>query len=367
VRAIICASFGAGVVADHFRALASELTRRGHEVTLVSWHSHGAKPFGPPGIRLLTFPSPRPTRLRDIWFLRRLVRDHRANCLIANFGAVNVAALVGWISSVPVRVGWYRTLWGQIVVDHPEMVWLRSLRVLRKRWIYSLCTHIVGNSAASALELKSFWRIPDAKVRVFWNSMPDPGGRVPEADRQEGLIVCVGRLSVSKGQEVLVRALPQLRGRHESARVIFLGDGEGRERLVRLVQELGVEGAVEFRGFVSHDEVIRTMSRAAVVAVPSHEEAFGNINMEALSVGTAVVASRVGGIPELVRDGIEGLLFERGNSQQLAGCLATLLSDASLREALGVRARARFLEMFEAKAAVNAQVAWLEGLERASG
>jgi len=364
VKAIICASLGAGIVADYFRALASALQERGHEVTLVTWHAPGAATFGPPGVRLVRFPSARPTRLRDAVFLARLVRGMEANCIIANFGAVNVATVVGWLLSVPVRIGWHRTLRGQVLADHWEPTWLHRFQVLRKRWVYAMCTHVVGNSKASVEELRSFWRIPDRKIQMFWNTMPDPGEMLPAKARQEGSIVCAGRLDPSKGQEVLLRALPLVRKVHETAHVVFLGDGPEHERLVKLTDELGIARAVEFRGFVSHHEVVTCMAHASVVAVPSYDEAFGNTNMEALSVGTPVVASRVGGIPEVIRHGQDGLLYSAGDPSQMAECLNTLLGDHGLREGMGRSARQRFHEMFETTAVLNARVQWFEHLER---
>jgi glycosyltransferase involved in cell wall biosynthesis len=230
--------------------------------------------------------------------------------------------------------------------------------------VYSLCTYVVGNSEASAAELRSFWRIPKRKIQVFWNTMADPGDRVPVKDRLDAMILCAGRLDPSKGQEVLLRALAQVRTRHAGAQVMLLGDGPERERLMRLATDLGIAQAVEFRGFVSHQAVVDAMARAAIVAVPSHDEAFGNTNMEALSVGTPVVASRVGGIPEVIRHGVDGLLFDRGDHAQMAECLNTLLDDDARRDEMGKQARKRFLEMFETSAVLDAQVRWFESLKR---
>ena len=81
-------------------------------------------------------------------------------------------------------------------------------------------------------------------------------------------------------------------------------------------------------------------------------------------MGTPVVASRVGGMPEIVRDGVDGLLFEAGNAGQLAECLIRLLKDDRLREEMGRKARERFLEEFVSSRVAQRQADWLVGLAR---
>jgi len=104
-----------------------------------------------------------------------------------------------------------------------------------------------------------------------------------------------------------------------------------------------------------------------VCVAPSRSEAFGLVNIEAMAMGTPVVASRVGGIPEIVRDGVDGFLFEPGNDLELGDRLLEVLSDRELREQMGRNARRRFLEEFESSLVAKRQADWLEGLVAAVG
>jgi glycosyltransferase involved in cell wall biosynthesis len=180
------------------------------------------------------------------------------------------------------------------------------------------------------------------------------------ADEREDLLVCPGRFSPSKGQDVLISALALLPPSAAQTRVEFLGSGPTLEGLRQQARQAGVADRCLFTGSVAHDEVLRRMSRARATIVPSRDEAFGLVNIESLSVGTPVIASNVGGIPEIIRDGVEGFLVPSGDSKVLAEKIARLLPDCGLRERLGLNARQRFLNEYEDAAVVRKQADWLE-------
>src|SRR5208283_4754773 len=132
----------------HFRRLAQELAGRGHSVVLLvdgqrtDVEDHAANPA------VFSWPSKRPTHLRDARFLRDLIRRHRPGCLISNFGATNVCMLVGWLMRVPHRVCWYHTMDEAIARDSSTPPWKRRLLRRRKQLVYRAATHVVANSEA---------------------------------------------------------------------------------------------------------------------------------------------------------------------------------------------------------------------------
>jgi glycosyltransferase involved in cell wall biosynthesis len=127
--------------------------------------------------------------------------------------------------------------------------------------------------------------------------------------------------------------------------LVFVGDGPDRGMLEQLVRETGVDGAVEFLGSCTQPEVADALAAADVLAAPSVATADGRREgipvalMEGMACGLPVVASALSGIPELVVDGINGLLVEPGNVEALAAALASLSRDPSLRARLGATAR----------------------------
>jgi len=365
MQVLISVSCDGSAVADHFRALAGEMKRRGHRVTMATWGKDGERHWAPEGVELVRYPSRRPTGWADIRFSYRLMKDRGIDCVIANFGAENANAVAAWWAGVPVRVLWCRTLLRQILLDRGGVDLAFLVQFLRKRMVYGLATKVVGNAAGTARELRRIWKLPESKVAMFWNSIPDPGVVVPGVpQRLPERILCPGRLHPSKGQEALIRALPAVLREAPGVEVVFAGGGTEREALERLARELGIGETVTFTGALPRADLLRAMAEAAVVVVPSRDEAFGLVNIEAMAMGTPVVASRVGGIPEIVRDGVDGLLFEPGNAEELAERLMRLLKDEELRADMGRNARQRFLAEFESSRVVKRQADWLEGLVR---
>ncbi|MCC7560303.1 MAG: glycosyltransferase family 4 protein [Methanobacterium sp.] len=153
------------------------------------------------------------------------------------------------------------------------------------------------------------------------------------------LILFFGSLVPYKGPEVLIKALKLLE--HKSAHVVFAGRGPMEMDLRQLSQELGVENQVIFDGFVP-EELKKYYYRAAdIFCLPSvtMAESFGIVNLEAMASSLPVVASRLGGLPEVVRNGENGLLVEPKVVGDLASKLSLLLENPTLRHKLGKNGR----------------------------
>ncbi len=159
----------------------------------------------------------------------------------------------------------------------------------------------------------------------------------PVAPHDEQSLLFVGRLHPQKGVDTLIRAMADL----PTAQLAIAGDGPDRAQLERLAERLGVADRVRFLGFVAHDDVPALMRRADVFVMPSRYEELGTAIIEAMACGLPVVASRVGGIPNLVADGDTGLLTPPGDAPALAAALRRVLTEPGLAGKLGAEARAR--------------------------
>ncbi len=358
-------SLGEGAIPSHFWALARELAKREHQVVLLPWGA-GAPAHPVPGNpAIYPWPSPRPTRLADALFLWRLVRRWKPHCLIGNFGAVNVMMLISWLNRVPRRVAWYHTLQQQILLDWQKSWLLLRYLTWRKKVFYRFCTHIVGNSRAAMEEVCKVFGVPPAKATFFYNSLEDPlTGLGVLPDRLTDRVLCVGRFHPCKGQDVLIQAAASVRRRVGRVHLRFLGRGPLLDKCKEMARTLGMDEICEFPGSVAHADVFREMAQAAVTVVPSRGEAFGLVALESMAVGTPVVASRVGGLAEIVRDEVDGFLVPPDDPDTLADRLAILLKDAALRERMGHNARQRFLEEFEQTRLVRKQADWFEEIVR---
>ena len=154
------------------------------------------------------------------------------------------------------------------------------------------------------------------------------------------MLLGLGRLVPEKGFDVALRALALLPARWSQVRMMIVGDGSDRARLESLCVALGLGDRVEFCGGVPNSEVPAMVNRATLVLVPSRwQEPFGIVCLEAAMMERAVVASRVGGVPEVVEDGVSGTLVEPDRPEALAHGITALLDDPTGLVAMGRRAR----------------------------
>ena len=150
-----------------------------------------------------------------------------------------------------------------------------------------------------------------------------------------GYILFAGRLVEQKGVEYLVRAFYYVREKFPDVRLKIAGDGEFREWLERLCENLTLSGHVEFLGRQRHEDLPALYQAARLVVVPSVFEPFGMVALEAFACRRPVAASRVGGLREIVRHNSSGFLAEPKDHLDLAQWLMTLLSDTDLRQRMG--------------------------------
>ena len=169
-------------------------------------------------------------------------------------------------------------------------------------------------------------------------------GSEPSAPPTGPRFLCVGRLIPIKGHELLLRAFAEARRDPLALELELAGEGPLRTELEALAVQLGVGDAVRFVGRVS--PIAPAYERAAVVVVPSLGEGFGMVALEAAERGRAVIASSVGGLPEIVDDGNTGILVPSGDVSALAAAIVDLAAQPERAAAMGRAARERALREF---------------------
>jgi glycosyltransferase involved in cell wall biosynthesis len=190
--------------------------------------------------------------------------------------------------------------------------------------------------------------VPKSYLVPLFSTLRQHAGRVDRTT--PGLVVFAGRVVAAKGLEVLVRALPAINGT-----LAVCGDGWALTRIKRLAHKLGVDGKIQFRGWLTESDLDSLLREARVVVVPSvWPEPFGLVGLEAMTRGVPVVGSNTGGIPEWLADGETGFLVEPGEPEVLAAAVNRLLDDEALRAAFGENARKRASARWTAEAHVAA-------------
>ena len=163
----------------------------------------------------------------------------------------------------------------------------------------------------------------------------------PHKSIERSHILFIGNLVKVKGINSLIKAIPNIKKAIPNIRVLIGGTGPQEKELEKRVKKLNIEENVNFLGFVSGNEKYSYYKSADLCVVPSVYETFGIVCLEAMACGKPVVASNVGGIPFVVKDGETGLLFECGNAKDLAEKILILLENKKLREKMGKAGRER--------------------------
>jgi len=229
---------------------------------------------------------------------------------------------------------------------------LRWLKILLHR---ALLRRLVDVFVAPSEDLATWLRrelgVAPERIVHIPNFVYAPPGPLPRPGAIRRDVLFVGRLSPEKGVDCLLRAFPTIRNRFPEVRLVIAGDGPARASLERLALRLGLEEAAVFTGMLSHELLHDRHATARCTVFPSLWVENCPMGMlEAMAAGAAIVASRVGGIPEIIHDGETGLLFERGESEHLAAQVTRILGDTAVEERLGRAARVECARRFSPQA-----------------
>lgn len=238
-----------------------------------------------------------------------------------------------------------------VVTSHGLDVFCKTLKGLAGRWcgrssrlVYEKANQNICVSEAVHRALVN--GLSTVKATVVHNGV-DINLFAPPARGEESstpTILSVGRLVPDKGQEVMLRAIPELIKQYPNLRYESIGDGRDRSRLLELSRELKIDERVEFLGRKSRRDIAAAMKRCTVFALPSRNEALGCVYLEAMATAKPVIACRGQGIDGIIRHGENGWLVGPDNPDEMVQALSTLLESASLRARLGQNARKTVIE-----------------------
>jgi len=269
--------------------------------------------------------------LRVLLRLARLLRRERIQILFTfMFHPTLLGRVVGWLCRVPVRISSERV-----------MAWEGRGRRLLNQWTVPLATHVVAVSDRVAAYAAREFRIPPDRLSTIVNGVDLDHFRPALRDRDASPLVigCTARLHRKNDHATLLRAFARLSTRWPEARLLLVGRGPEEPRLRALADGLKVSPRVNFLG--EQPDVAPYLAQMDLYVQASVAEGMPNSVLEAVAAGLPVVATAVGGTPEVVLDGQTGLLVAPGDPSALADAMLTLLADPRLAERFGRAGRAR--------------------------
>ncbi len=222
-------------------------------------------------------------------------------------------------------------------------------RILEPRGLTPVYFSARGADVVVAVSRAVASRVVDGPARVIYAGVTVPPGDPPALPCRaaaEIILGTAGRLVELKGIEYLLSAASALRREFPGLRVEIAGSGPHRQKLEEGVAHCGLKGHVEFLGWIN--DLNSVLPRWDVFVMPSLEEGFPIAALDAMAAGLPVVASSVGGVPELIQDGITGWFVPPGDVDALASRLRLLLSNPQMRHSMGAAGYTRVRDHFSA-------------------
>jgi glycosyltransferase involved in cell wall biosynthesis len=325
----ICFVAEAGNV--HTRKWVQYFVEKGHEILVLS---HEKVPI--PGVQV--FPGLRVTSrnwlirkfevLRNTWTFWPIVRAFDPDILHVHY----ISTKLLWYWGVK---NLFVSPWGSDVIADYSAKTRRALRnrfVLRQAQVITATSHFLADVTRHYTD-KEVHVVPfGVDCQVF-----RPTGRINMTSAVT--LGFVKHLKVKYGPEYLIRAVEMIVRKYPQTRLLMAGSGELCSQLEGLTGHLGLTRNVSFLGAIEHHRVPELLRNVDIFVMPSIREGFGVAAVEAQAMEIPVVATKVGGVPEVVLDGESGILVEPGSSEQLAQAILTLIENPALRRQMGERGR----------------------------
>ncbi|HEX8265028.1 MAG TPA: glycosyltransferase family 4 protein [Pyrinomonadaceae bacterium] len=348
--------FGGVETAVRDRAVA--LREVGYEIETACLHKFGetGKKLQEVGFQVYNLNSP--PRVPNFGLIQKLIKLFRevkpdivhAACIEANFHCLPASRLAGIGSRVIAEeVG--------TLIDgagKPTRSW-KARKIGQMIW--RSADSILAISQAVKQDIIGLENADESKITVIpyyidFDRFPFAVGGKKRKSSEEFIIGAVGRLSPEKGQKILLSALKLVLQKNENVRLWLIGDGVDRESLKTMAEELGIGERVKFWGMRS--DIPELLGQMDLLVQPSHYEGLGIAIQEAMASGVPVVASEVGGIPELIEQGKTGVMFPVGDSRALADEIIRMVNlDQAERNQMILRARESSEARFSKATVVN--------------
>jgi glycosyltransferase involved in cell wall biosynthesis len=221
-----------------------------------------------------------------------------------------------------------------------------------ERWLWPLADHLLTNAGALKSQLVSQYKIPARRISVIVNGV-DTDFFTPPAKPPDGppRVLCIARLVPDKDHDTLIRAFHLASSIPPQAELWLVGDGPRKPAVSQLAQDLGVAGRVKF--FPGRMDLRPLLGQASLLVLSSVYEALPNVVLEAMAAGLPVVATRVGGLPQVISQGETGFLVPPGDPAALAAALVNVLARQDRGAALGQAGRQRVEQEFSFAAMVR--------------
>ncbi len=360
-----------GGIGTFVHTLATFLARQRHDVMVVGFGESGAGPttWEDQGVEVshprmpMQWFSGENRYAQVIWGgMKRMVLSKTVDRL-ASTRCIDVVESYDWSGplwrhpSVPLVVRMHGANTAHCVYERRRPS--RKLRHFERKNLGMADQLIAVSEHIGGLTVRSVG-LPNKAYRVIYNAVDTELFRPSDTPRDGNEVLYVGTVNRRKGVEELFKAIPEVLAKRPATRFRIAGaisrneTGESLDQYLLALLPVGCRGSVEFLGRIPHQELPPLYNRAAACVFPSLAEAFGLTCVEAMACGRPVVMTNQASGPELVEDGVSGLLADPRDPQHVSACLLRILNSPDLQQQMGKTARKRTEEKFSLRSLADA-------------
>jgi glycosyltransferase involved in cell wall biosynthesis len=287
----------------YFDKLAKSFAKTNIKVIVIYDNNYSNSDFKNDNLISVTWPSQRPTKIKDFIFFYKLIKEHKPDAIFSSFGSVNVSNIVGYFMRVKFRINFLLST--PLIFDDKGRIGL--IKKKRKKLIYNIANLYIANSEGVLSELEDYYKFHFSPYLILPNLIDDD---CMEGKGRKKQLVIVGALSKLKGHDYLINQFQNLLNYEPEIKLIVVGDGKEKEFLKRKYNKLVSNDKIIFKGKLNRKQTLELIGESLIHVSSSIEEAFGFVNIESLMQATPIICSVTSGSRLILKENYNGEFFD---------------------------------------------------------
>ncbi len=315
------------VIPNYFQYLGKEFKKNNFSVIFIFDGHIKNLPSNKNNIKYHSYPSKRPTRIADFFFLYKIIKKEKPILCISNFGSTNVVSIISFMLRVPTRINYIHTSPNQLSLDSNKTHITQCFLQIRKIFILKMNTHFLTNSIQMSELISNFFKIKKNKISILPYLIEEKKTKYSNYKTRSFSICIVGRLTPSKGHYNLLNAFKRTLKIHPDLKLYIIGDGEEKSSLTKLSKDLDIFENTIFTNHMPNKKIHTIYSNNLCSISASKSEAFGIVNIESLREGTPIICTKTEGSRDIVKEGKNGFFIDFNKSDELTKKINDILND----------------------------------------
>lgn len=327
---IISTSKFGNPVTDYYKNLGDCFIKNGYRVVFIFDGLFNNYPKETEKLKYYTWPNKRPIKISDFIFFYKILKCEKPILCISNFGSTNVVSIVSFLFRVKNRINYIHTTSIALSTDSKRSFFKDKLLQYRKKWIYSLNTHLFTNSVGNKEDALIYYKIPKKKITVFPLLIEKSKLKYKHFQERENCITIVGRLHPVKGHRELFYLFKECIKERPNIKLKIVGDGFLKQDLITLAKDLNIIENLVFLGNIPNEKISEIFSSSLIGISSSIDEAYGLVNIESLREGTPIICTKTAGSKDILKVGFNGLFIKLDDKTSLSNSVNKILNNWNL-------------------------------------